>query len=411
MLLKALKKDFSKISVLKIVNILLKFIVSILFVRLLGIEGRGVFFKLSQIGGIISFFLCLSIGDYFIFNINRGIGNSKLFLKTYVFFSIFIFLVIISSFFITNIQNVALIMFILIGTNEYLYFSFLKSNRRYSYLTVLIIVKNVLLMILILLWNTSIYYLIITYCLLSFIIIFIIIFQEFSFSDIKLFNKLELKELFKYSKNVHVNNVFTDFENKSDILIVAFFLSPREMGIYSVVVVLAQSVNNITNLLTKTIGPHYKDLSKKMIISIIKISFIIAILFTTVMLIFGNFILTNIYGIIDNNIYSYLLILSVALIPETLSRVYVTHYKFTKDNNVLSKIALFTAFFNISLNLVAVPYFGLYAVVIISLITYSIRFFYFYLHFKNQQLIKSIWYILPDLETLRFVKKILKKTT
>jgi O-antigen/teichoic acid export membrane protein len=411
MLLETLKKDFSRISVLKIVNILLKFSVSVLFVRLLGIEARGVFFKLSQIGGIISFFLCLSIGDYFIYNINRGVNNTQLFLKTFVFVSVSIISVIIISFFVTNIQNVSLSMFILTGTSEYLYFSYLKSMRKYSYLTGLIIVKNVLLILLCWTWNASINYLIFTYCILSFSIICLVVFRIFRFSDFSVFNKFELKELFSYSRNVHVNNIFTDFENKADILIVAFFLSPREIGMYSVVVVLSQSVNNITNLLTNTIGPHYKNLSQRMIVSILKVSLVVAIIFTTVMLIFGNFILRDMYGIVDNNIYTYLSILSIALVPETLSRVYVTHYKFTEDNHVLSKISIFTSLLNIILNFAAIPYFGLFAVVIVSLVTYSIRFLYFYIHFRNKQRITSYWYILPNKETLVFVRDVLKRKT
>ena len=410
MLFQVLKKDIKRISILKVSNILLKFLVSILFVRLLGIEARGIFFKLSQIGGIVSFFLCLSIGDYFIYNINRGVENSKLFLKTYLFFTIVIFLVMLGSMFFLDIENLSLIMFVLIGTNEYLYYSYLKANRRYLNLTFLLLIRSVLLIILLLFWNASIYYLIFAYGLSSFVMIFAFIFKEYSVLKIGFFKKNELSKLFKYAKNVHVNNVFTDFENKSDILIIAFFLSPKEIGIYSIVVVLAQSINNFTNLLTQTVSPHYKDLSKNMIVSLIKLSMTIAIIFTITMLVFGGIIITRIYGIIDSNVYIYLVILSIALIPETLSRVFVTHYKFTEANNVLSKISIFTAIFNIGLNLVAIPYYGLYGVVIVSLFSYLIRFFYFYFHFKKQQDISSLWYIFPNLETFNLIKKkVLKK--
>ena len=75
--------------------------------------------------------------------------------------------------------------------------------------------------------------------------------------------KVNFKSIFSYSKNIHLNNIFTDLENKSDIIIITIFLGNDVIGIYSLVVVLAQVINNITHILIQTIAPIFKSISYK----------------------------------------------------------------------------------------------------------------------------------------------------
>ena len=89
---KGIRLDLIKVIFLKIVNAGLKLSNSVVVVLVIGIEGRGEFFKLSQLGGILAFFLCLSLGDFFIYNVKKEIEN----LKTFYTYSLFlIFMVII----------------------------------------------------------------------------------------------------------------------------------------------------------------------------------------------------------------------------------------------------------------------------------------------------------------------------
>ena len=52
-----LRLDLAKVILLKAVNLLLKLANSVVIVMVLGIGGRGEFFKLTQIGGVFAFFL------------------------------------------------------------------------------------------------------------------------------------------------------------------------------------------------------------------------------------------------------------------------------------------------------------------------------------------------------------------
>ena len=118
--LKGLKSDLAKVVLLKAVNLTLKLLNSVVIVMVIGIGGRGEFFKLTQIGGIIAFFLCLSLGDYFLYNVKNRLEN----IKIYFIYSFFLFLLLFFPFLIfNNLGYLTLsyfILFTLSGGLEYL---------------------------------------------------------------------------------------------------------------------------------------------------------------------------------------------------------------------------------------------------------------------------------------------------
>ena len=81
------KKDFLSVGVLKILNLFFKLLNSVLFVQILGLAGRGEFFKFIQVSGVIGFFICLSLGDYLLYQVNQKKSNQCLvdFFKLYLY--------------------------------------------------------------------------------------------------------------------------------------------------------------------------------------------------------------------------------------------------------------------------------------------------------------------------------------
>ena len=136
-----LRLDLAKVILLKAVNLLLKLANSVVIVMVLGIGGRGEFFKLTQIGGVFAFFLCLSLGDYFLYNVKNKLEN----IKIYFIYSIFLVLLLLVPFLILN--NLGFdtlsyyVLFTLSGGLEYLTLSLLKSHRKYNFVSLFISIK------------------------------------------------------------------------------------------------------------------------------------------------------------------------------------------------------------------------------------------------------------------------------
>ena len=154
----------------------------------------------------------------------------------------------------------------------------------------------------------------------------------------------------------------------------AIFLDATSIGIYSVVVVLVQSLNHVTNLIVQTIAPLFKKLGKIQFNLLFNYLIIISVIFSIILILSHKIILQTFY-LITSNLASYtLIILSIAIIPDTLSRLLITSYKYgERDKSYLKKISIVTAAINILLNLIVIPIYGIIGAACVSLITYSMR--------------------------------------
>ena len=375
---KGIRLDLIKVIFLKIVNAALKLSNSVVVVLVIGIEGRGEFFKLSQLGGILAFFLCLSLGDFFIYNVKKEIENLKTF-YTYSLFLIFTlgFICLIITF--LNYETASFfLLFTLSGALEYLTLSFLKSKRKYNTVSLYLTLKIAAFIAIIYTFKFNFNEVVITYFVCSFftyLIFSIILFDRRIFKG----TKINYSGIIDYSKNIHLNNIFTDLENKSDIIILTIFLGNDLIGIYSIVVVLAQIINHLTHIIIQTIAPVFRSLNTKKIILLFNLLFIVSVVFSITLITTQKFLLSILYNLESTTAYITLTILCVAIIPETLNRLILTFYKYGNANKeFISKVAMVTAVINIVLNILLVPIWGIKGAAVVSLITYLTRFIIIY---------------------------------
>ena len=215
--------------------------------------------------------------------------------------------------------------------------------------------------------------------------------------------KVNFKSIFSYSKNIHLNNIFTDLENKSDIIIITIFLGNDVIGIYSLVVVLAQVINNITHILIHTIAPIFKSISYKELNLLFNFLLIISLTFSFTLFLSQKYILDLLYNLNEIIAYKTLTVLCLAIIPETLTRFILTFYKYGDGSKeFVSKVAFLTAFINIVLNILLVKTLGIVGAASVSLITYLIRFV---LIFNNLQT-----FISPEKITISNPYKTIRQT-
>jgi len=406
--LQGLRLDFSKVIFLKIINIVLKFFNSVIVVLVIGIAGRGEFFKLSQLGGILAFFLCISLGDFFIYNAKKEIENLKIY-YSYSLFLIFTLGLIIFGFIFLNYKTVSFFfLFTLSGALEYLTLSIFKSKREYNTVSLYITLKIAVFIAMIYTFKFDFDGVVITYFICSFITF---IFFSINLIDRRIFKgkQINYKSVVNFTKNIHLNNIFTDLENKSDIIILTIFLGNDLIGIYSIVIVLAQMINYITHTIIQTIAPVFKSLTIKNIVLIFNFLFLVSICFSIAMIISQKYLLSTFYNLEETIAYITLTILCVGIIPETLTRLILSFYKYgNADKEFISKVAMITATINIILNILFIPFWGIVGAAAVSLITYLIRFIIIFRNLNSELYPEKIIIYNPTV-TLKEVLFLIKK--
>ncbi|MEK9750160.1 MAG: polysaccharide biosynthesis C-terminal domain-containing protein [Flavobacteriaceae bacterium] len=367
--------DSKKVLLLKLSNLFLKFVSSIILIRYLGIDGKGEYFSYSQIGGVISFLLCLSIGDFFYFNSQKEI-NRSLFLSFRIVLIGLLLPIILLSFLLEIKIFYFYLSFILSGGLDYLTLSLLKSERRYNTVNLYLLLKSTLLLGCLVFFSLAIERLVILNLVISIALSFLFKVNNFkSFKDRVYDLKYIGKNLIQYTRSVHVNNVFGDMENKIDVLILVLFSTPTEIGLYSIAVVMVQMINHFSNLINQILSPLFNEVSNQIINSLYSTVYYSSIFFTLFIITFQNPLLKLIYNVEDQSLFYVIVILSIAFIPETLSRFLILRYKFGEGSKeYLRKISMITVILNISINLIFIPIYGILGAAITSLITYSIRY-------------------------------------
>lgn len=374
-----LKKDVLGVIFLKTINILARIVLSIAIVRLFGLEFKGEFFEITSIAGIISFFIALSYGDYVLYLKNK-FGIKKETNLFYPLVSISVIGIIYSSslYFFNSIS--IYIGFVLAGLSEYYLFSILKAERKYHFISKFFVLKNIFILILVYIMSfnfksyNDVYNLIL---LIQLILVFC--FWIFNILKGRFHIRLNLRNFFYYSRYIHLNNVFNDIENKLDILIIIYFLSSEDLGVYSIVIIFAQAIFHFVNIINQIFSPILSKLSQFDKCNLVTLTSIASMFSTFLIFLLGDYLLELFYLITDQNVYYYLIILSTGVYFESVTKVLVNHIKLSNKYKSVGEIAVITAVLNLVLNIILIPIIGIYGAVITSFVTYLLRFICFYI--------------------------------
>ena len=220
---------------------------------------------------------------------------------------------ILSRFFSFEISY--FLLFILGGSLDYLTLSLFKSQRNYNTVNLFLILKTSLFILPLFIFEISINQAIYLYFIISIVLNISFQYSLANFYKAKLKAKYnELRKSINYAKLIHVNNLFTDIENKSDIIIMVMFLDAKSIGVYSVVVVLVQALNHATNLIIQTIAPLFNKLGKVQFNFLFNYLLIISVVFSLTLILSHKVILEVLYLITSNVASITLIILSVAIL-------------------------------------------------------------------------------------------------
>ncbi|HNV01501.1 MAG TPA: flippase [archaeon] len=374
-------------------QLFISFTVILWMIRYLGPEQWGTLNYVWAFTGIFSMFIPLGLNLILTRELVVNKNNANLILGTAFFLQIFssLFFTLLTIFFsFLLIKDSKLIFFIIISSISNLFFSFQIISTYFDSIIegkIGVISRNFALGVSALI---KVYFIFFNYSLIYFVIlgvieqILLVICLSYFYLKTKnsffewRFDFNLAKELLFKSWPLILSTASLMIYLRIDQLFIGTMLSMYDLGLYSVIVKLAELGNFIPSILIVSTIPIIIANKSKIevythrltkLYSIVLGFSIILFLF---LFIFADFIILLLYGVEYSGSSNILRIYSFAIIPFFLSMVLAQY--FIIEN--LTKYSLYTAIIaavsNIILNLLLIPIFGVYGAAIATVISYSL---------------------------------------
>ena len=222
---------------------------------------------------------------------------------------------------------------------------------------------------------------------------------------------LSLKKIFNYSYKVHFFKILNFTENKFDILLIGYFLSTTQFGIYSVSVavsVIFQSLiqTPISTILLPSLIKSKNELRPKLTRDYFIISSMLALMFIIGLLFFGKFFVVMIYGAEFEASYIPLIILSFGALAKSPSTCINSFFKSCGKPEELYKTSIYSVFVNIILCILMIPKYGIVGASIASSISYFLYSAIMIYKFSNTTKITFLNLIFPTKSDFQNLKKL-----
>lgn len=403
-------KDVAATFFTKILLIALKLGTSVITARFLGPAGRGLYYSVAQTSGVANNIGCLSIGESLIYHIGSGkLTKSNLLgfvLTLIVFFTSIIYLglyflspFIIENFFKDPAENLMFLLYLMTPLLMFEYFatSALRGLKLFSVVNKLSLItrSNIVIFLLLALsiYSATAYFALIGYIAALFFNCIIYLVALYRAAKPKVLELKEFSSVIKYGLKVHPAILLTEIEYRLDIFILLYFLNTAAVGIYSIGVTIAQILWYASNSINSVLFPHLTFTSsgqEKNIFTaeIIKYNFLINLVILFLLSLFGKFLVLILYGNDFIQAYYIFLILAPGLLLDSIGRNVATWLKSEGKPLILSWISFGSLSFNILLNFILIPKYGLYGAAYSSLISYIARGTILWFTFKKYTGIK-----------------------
>jgi len=273
-------KNTSMMLATKVAMVALKLGIGVVTARCLGPEGKGIFVLAIQMPGILGTLGNLSIGEALIYNIGQKKIDRNKILGNILFFTVAVSVIILVIYFYLlpflsktllksidpRLLRISFILVPLIILNDFSFSTFrgLKEFKLYSGLRVFSegLLFCAVFTALVIL-RAGLKGAVIAYVSIFLFNILIFIVVLFVLSERKLsFSWSGLGSLVKYGLAVHIVVALAKLEYRVDIFILNFFLSPAHTGIYSVGVTMAQLLWYIVQSATNVLFPEVSSISR-----------------------------------------------------------------------------------------------------------------------------------------------------
>jgi O-antigen/teichoic acid export membrane protein len=407
-----------------------------LIARILGPEGKGVFFLISQIVSIGAVFLSMGIGPSILFFLKKGKltideANSISIVYSLVvtiiltfFFFIFkdVFIVFLKN---TITEQMLLIAFVLMIFNlltnfwSYILMSEETGVKTWSVISAFgSVVYLIFLFLLLYTFSEGIMGALYAFSFSVFVkILFLMRYvfaKNFSF---KIVSITSLKNIYTYALGIFIGNLFLTGVYRIDIFFVNNILSVKDLGLYSASVNISELLLLVPSAIGVALFPHLSGVDKKEQILIMskvgRLSSILGILGSLVVAVIAYPFVIIVFG--DKFIPSFIptLLLLPGLVAMTLNYAYSNYLNSIGKPYIAAKIFTVGIVVNAVLNLLFLKTMGIKGAAIFSSITYCVITTGFVLAIlKENKEVKFKDIIVPSNEDYKYltikIKKILK---
>jgi O-antigen/teichoic acid export membrane protein len=389
-------RDVFSTILTKIFLVILKLGSSVLTARFLGATGRGEFFGVTQLAGIINTIGTLSIGEGLIYFLSTHKLKEKHCLATVLFFVIFFsipiwgFILCLYSF--TDFlfpadkkTDIFIIVCALIPLFmcEYLGSSVFKGLKRFKFANKISVFCRTVLLISIffslVMPESSVVVVLFAFVLayLAIALIYLLLIGIYlGFSITVPIHKL--KRILKYSVRVHPIIFISEIEYRLDVFVLIYFLDFASLGIYSIGVSFGQLVWYVSNSINNVAFPNLaetENLKKRLEFfqKIVRYNILLNCLIILLMMLSGYWLIYLIFGEQFQDAFGVFIILSFGFVFDTISRNMVTWFKSANNPNPVTLSTIMALILNVILNILLIPIFGLFGAAFASTISYIVR--------------------------------------
>jgi len=313
-------KDTIFTFVIRLLNLVLATISSVIVARTLGPEGKGIYSAAVLLPPLLLAFTNPAIGSaavYFIgkkkYSPKEVFGNHIIFSFLNSIFSVLVGLIIILFFgnkFFPNIKIVYLIsglfltpLYIFLNSNLGILLA-LQKIRKYnlvSFIQELVYLLGVAFMVLGLgLGIETVIIIEFSSLFITCVALFLWIKKEAGGISFKL-NKLYLRESLSYGVKIYFGGILSFFRRRADMFLVNFFLNPTALGFYSIAVALSEKILLIAQssgliLFPRVASENDKNRLKQFTPLVCRNTLFITFILAIILFFFSDFLITNFYS-------------------------------------------------------------------------------------------------------------------
>lgn len=363
--------------------------------RILGPEGKGTFFLISQMVSIGAVFFAMGIGPSILFFLKKKKLTKNEAITISIFYSLFVMLILSLTFlFFKNIlreylnntisEQMLLIAFVLMIINLLANFwSYIIMNNETGVKTwsIISVVGSIMYLtfLIILVFSFSEGVKGALYALLIGVFTKVLVLMRFVFIkkvSFKIVSIKTMKEIYKYALGIFIGNLFLTGVYRIDVFFVNNMLSVNDLGLYSVSVNLSELLLLVPSAIGVALFPHLTGLDKKeQVITMSKIgrlSTILGVIGSLGLIVIAYPFILIVFG--DKFIPAFVpsLFLLPGLVAMTLNYAYANYLNSIGKPFIAAKIFTVGILVNIILNTLFLKTLGIKGAAIFSSITYCI---------------------------------------
>ena len=197
------------------------------------------------------------------------------------------------------------------------------------------------------------------------------------------FNLVKSLDLFRFGLKSHIGNIMDFFIIRTDILLISFFIGMEAVGIYSIAV-LAEKVNIISNSVGSAVLSKIKSSEDANLVNkVLRLTLPILLIIIFLTYVSSEYIIILLFGDAFQNAAQPFIILIIGFSILFISKPIKAYLVVIDKPILLTHASTLALLFNLTLNLLLIPIYGLKGAAIATTIANIVYVLFLLYHFKK----------------------------